>query len=46
MAGYPSAYKGASGWIKNMLEASNKKSLFSFFASWEFGKMLVDGNLG
>ncbi len=34
-----------SGWLGRMVEAGNKKSVASFFASWEFGKMLVDGNL-
>ncbi|KXZ51934.1 hypothetical protein GPECTOR_11g6 [Gonium pectorale] len=33
------------GYIERLLDVSGKKSLFSFFASWEFGKMLVDGNL-
>lgn len=34
-----------SGYFSRLLEASGKKSVGSFFASWEFGKMLVDGNL-
>ncbi|GIL74430.1 hypothetical protein Vretimale_2124 [Volvox reticuliferus] len=34
-----------SGYIGRLLDVSNKKSLASFLGSWEFGKMLLDGNL-
>jgi hypothetical protein len=33
------------GYIKRLLEVSGKPNLAAFFFSWEFGKMLVDGNL-
>lgn len=32
--------------IKAVVDASGKKSIMGFFASMEFGKMIVDGNMG